>query len=60
MTEQHRQRAKEVEQVAPSQDDQEFADEMVEEASRIPDEAEIHSEASDQLHDEQRERGYRR
>lgn len=55
-----RQKPREIEQVAPSQDDGAFADEMVEEASRIPDEAEIHSEVSDQLHDEQRERGYRR
>lgn len=62
MTEQARQRDREIEQVAPSQDDADWADSMVEEASRIPDdaEAEIQSETSDQVYDETRERGYRR
>jgi hypothetical protein len=57
-----RDKPREITQEAPSQDDADFAEEMVEEASRMPDEAEIeeaHMESSDQLYDENRGRGYR-
>jgi ubiquinone biosynthesis protein UbiJ len=61
MREQPRHKDREITQEAPSQDDADFAEEIVEEASRMPDEAEIeaHMESSDQLYDEARERGQR-
>jgi hypothetical protein len=61
MEQQPRHKDREITQDAPSQDDADFADQMVQESEQIPDEAEIeaHTEASDQLYDENRERGYR-